>query len=61
MFTIDGGNPEWRSTAGILVPGVMAAKAACPPKWAADAVEAKVAVKKLRSFMVLRYVYQLKQ
>lgn len=57
MFTIAGGNPECNSTAGSLVPGVMAAKAAeYPPKWAAEAVDANVAANRLKIFMVLVFV-----
>ena len=40
MLTNWGGKPKWRSTGGILEPGVIAAKAAAyPPKWAVAAAK----------------------
>lgn len=62
MSTIEGGKPECRLIAGIFDPGVIAANAAeYPPKWAAEAVDAKVAAKRLKSFMMLTTVCPMKQ
>ena len=41
------------SMAGILSPGAIAAKAAYPPKWAAEAVPAVRPIKQARIFMFI--------
>jgi hypothetical protein len=60
MFTRFGGKPESNSTEGIFVPGVIAAKAAaCPPKWAAEAVEAVKAARTVKNFMIAVIITKL--
>ena len=47
MLILLGGKSESKAMEGILVPGVMAAKASAPP------MEAKVMAKRLKNFIVL--------
>jgi hypothetical protein len=53
MFTKLGGKPECKVTSGIFEPGVIAAKAAWPPKLLAEAVEAVNAAKMEKSFIAI--------